>query len=68
VLRHHDDVARREVLQPLVSDHAGGWRVPERARLAVDDRYVLFAAGLLRPHAPVAATRLVSSALREVPR
>jgi uncharacterized protein (TIGR01319 family) len=68
VLRHHDDDARREVLLPLVTDHAGGWRVPERARLTVDDRYVLFAAGLLRPHAPQAAARLVSSALREVPR
>jgi uncharacterized protein (TIGR01319 family) len=68
VLRHHGDDARREVLSPLVSDHAGGWRVPERARLAVDDRYVLFAAGLLREHAPAAAARLVAEGLREVPR
>jgi hypothetical protein len=59
---------RSDVPLPLVSDHPGGWRVPERARPAVDDRYVLFAAGLLRPHAPAAAARFVTSALREVPR
>jgi len=68
VLRHHDDRVRREVLRPLVSDHGGGWRVPERARLAVDERYVLFAAGLLRDDAAAAAARLARSALREVPR
>jgi uncharacterized protein (TIGR01319 family) len=68
VLRHHGQEVRREVLAPLVSDHAGGWRVPERARLAVDDRYVLFAAGLLREHAPAAAARLAGEGLREVPR
>jgi len=68
VLRHHGQEVRREVLAPLVSDHAGGWRVPERARLAVDDRYVLFAAGLLREHALAAAARLAGEGLREVPR
>ena len=68
VLRHHDDRVRRDVLGPLVSDHGGGWRVPERARLAVDDRYALFAAGLLRDDAPAAAARLAQGALREVPR
>ncbi|HKG52257.1 MAG TPA: glutamate mutase L [Actinomycetales bacterium] len=68
VLRHHGDSVRRKVLSPLVSDHGGGWRVPERARLAVDDRYVLFAAGLLRDQAPDAAARLTHDAIREVPR
>ncbi|WP_426565885.1 glutamate mutase L [Angustibacter sp. McL0619] len=68
VLRHHDDAARAQVLAPAVSDHGGGWRVPEQARLAVDDRYVLFAAGLLAPHAPGAAAGLASGSLREVPR
>jgi uncharacterized protein (TIGR01319 family) len=67
VLRHHDDAARGRVLAPAVTDHAGGWRVPEHARLAVDDRYVLFAAGLLADQAPAAAARLVSGSLREVP-
>ncbi len=47
VLRHAGDAGRRRVLAPATSDHAGGWRVPERARTTVDGRYVLFAAGLL---------------------
>jgi uncharacterized protein (TIGR01319 family) len=67
VLRHNADGVRTQVLAPAVRDHAGGWRVPERARLAVDDRYVLFAAGLLAEHEPAAAARLVAGSLREVP-
>jgi uncharacterized protein (TIGR01319 family) len=67
VLRHNDDAVRSRVLRPAVTDHGGGWRVPERARLVVDDRYVLFAAGLLAPEARTAAARLVSGALRDVP-
>jgi uncharacterized protein (TIGR01319 family) len=47
VLRHAGDAGRRRVLAAATSDHAGGWRVPERARTTVDGRYVLFAAGLL---------------------
>jgi hypothetical protein len=68
VLRHHGEQVRRAVLEPLVADHAGGWRVPERARLAVDEGYLLFAAGLLRESAPQAAARLAVAGLREVPR
>ena len=67
VLRHGDDDVRRRVLTPAVTDHAGGWRVPERARLAVDARYVLFAAGLLAERAPRAAAQLVTAHLAEVP-
>ncbi|MGN6301593.1 MAG: glutamate mutase L [Angustibacter sp.] len=67
VLRHHDDGVRARVLRPAVSDFGGGWRVPERARLTVDDRYVLFAAGLLSATAPTAAARLVATALNDVP-
>ena len=61
ILRHGDDAARRQILGPLRGDHAGGWPVPERARLAVDQRYVLFAAGLLAADAPVAAARLATT-------
>jgi uncharacterized protein (TIGR01319 family) len=68
VLRHHGPRVRQEVLEPLVSDHAGGWRVPAGARLAVDQGYLLFAAGLLREHAPAAAARLAGAGLRDVPR
>lgn len=67
VLRHHDDRVRAQVLRAGLTDHAGGWRVPQGARLAVDDRYVLFAAGLLAGAAPVAAAALLSGALRQVP-
>jgi uncharacterized protein (TIGR01319 family) len=61
VLRHADAGPRARVLSPATSDHAGGWRVPETARTCVDERYVLFAAGLLSAQAPVAAARLASS-------
>jgi hypothetical protein len=58
VLRHGDGERRRQVLNPAVTDHAGGWRVPEHAATVVDDRYVLFAAGLLAGEHPQAAGEL----------
>jgi uncharacterized protein (TIGR01319 family) len=63
VLRHGTDAARAAVLGPLLADHGGGWVVPAHARLAVDSHYVMFAAGLLAPHAPVAAARLAAAQL-----
>ena len=66
VLRHADDAGRRLILAPAVTDHGGGWRVPERARLAVDARYVLLAAGLLAAQAPQAAARLATTYLAPV--
>jgi uncharacterized protein (TIGR01319 family) len=63
VLRHGDAATRRQVLAPAVRDLAGGWRVPERARLAVDAGYALFAAGLLAGTAPAAAARLATAGL-----
>jgi uncharacterized protein (TIGR01319 family) len=67
VLRHADDGVRARILAPLLTDHGGGWTVPEHARLTVDARYTLFAAGLLAPHAPAAAARLACSQLTPVP-
>jgi uncharacterized protein (TIGR01319 family) len=61
VLRHNPG-AEDDVLGPLRTDHAGGWTAPERARVAVDRRYVLFAAGLLAGTAPEAATTLARAA------
>jgi uncharacterized protein (TIGR01319 family) len=63
VLRHGSDAVRRRVLGPVIGDHAGGWKVPEHAALAVDERYVLFAAGLLAAHVPAAAARLATEGL-----
>jgi len=63
VLRYADAASRQRILAPAVADHAGGWKVPERARLTVDARYVLFAAGLLAERAPQAAARLAHSVL-----
>jgi uncharacterized protein (TIGR01319 family) len=63
VLRHGGPAAVRFALDPARSDHAGGWRVPERAALAVDARYVLAAAGLLAGENPMAAARLAGTAV-----
>jgi len=63
VLRHAGPDAVRAVLAPAVSDHAGGWRVPEHAALAVDARYVLAAAGLLADEHRLAAARLLAGSL-----
>jgi hypothetical protein len=63
VLRHNPG-AEDDVLGPLRADHVGGWAVPERARVAVDRRYVLFAAGLLAAVAPEAAAALARGAVQ----
>jgi hypothetical protein len=62
VLRHGGPAAREAILRPLLSDHGGGWAVPDRAGLAVDVHAVLFAAGLLAASAPGAATVLARTA------
>lgn len=66
VLRHGSPDLRRDVLAPLLADHGGGWRVPSAARLTVDSRYLLFAAGLLHERHPQAAAALASSGLDAV--
>lgn len=63
VLRHTAARARETILGPLLSDHGGGWTVPDRAALAVDVHSTLFAAGLLAASAPEAAARLARSGL-----
>jgi uncharacterized protein (TIGR01319 family) len=67
VLRHGSSADVRRVLAPALADHAGGWKVPEHAGLAVDSRYVLAAAGLLSEDHPWAAASLVATALRHLP-
>jgi uncharacterized protein (TIGR01319 family) len=58
VLRHNEPAAALEVVRALTTDHGGGWRVPERARVAVDTAYLLFAVGLLAGEHPEAARSL----------
>jgi uncharacterized protein (TIGR01319 family) len=64
VLRHATDEDRRRILAPATSDHGGGWRVPERARTAVDARYVLFAVGLLAGAGETSAARALIQVTR----
>ncbi len=47
VLRHADPPASAAVLQAVLSDVAGGWRLPERARAMLDEQYLLAPIGLL---------------------
>jgi len=63
VLRYADPPALRQILSGATNDLAGGWKLPERAALSVDGRYVLAAAGLLGGRYPQAAARLATGAL-----
>ena len=47
VLRHSSKAEQDNVLQAVISDFSGGWKVPTEASTAVDSSYLLFAAGLL---------------------
>ncbi len=47
VLRHADPTAALSVLGAVLTDYAGGWRLPERARVIVDLQYLLAPIGLL---------------------
>jgi uncharacterized protein (TIGR01319 family) len=67
VFRHADPARLHEMLTPVVSDHAGGWRVPLAPRLTVDERYVIAAAGLLADDHAEAAQALLRDALVTVP-
>lgn len=58
VLRHADAAGRGTVLDAVLHDSGGGWRLPQRARAVVDVHYVLAAAGLLAADHPEAATAL----------
>jgi hypothetical protein len=51
------------VLGAVLADHAGGWKVPRKARSTVDTAYLLFAAGLLAEQQPEVARRVASQIL-----
>jgi len=59
VLRHGRPGVAGRVLAGSVGEVEGGWQLPRRARLTVDQQYVLAAAGLLASQHPEAARRLV---------
>ncbi len=63
VLRHAGGAALTAVLEPAIEDHAGGWKLPESARVVVDRSYVLAAAGLLSVDHPGSAARLLATEL-----
>ena len=60
VLRH-TGAAATGVLDAVLADHGGGWKVPVGARTGVDTAYVLFAAGLLADTHPEVAAALARS-------
>ncbi len=68
VLRHADAAGRESVLAAVLHDTGGGWKLPRRARAAVDVYYVLAAAGLLAADHPRAAAALATRHLPEVVR
>jgi uncharacterized protein (TIGR01319 family) len=66
VFRHADPERLGEMVAPVTTDHAGGWRVPVAPRLTVDRRYVMAAAGLLAADHTDAAAGLLRDALADV--
>ena len=60
VLRHTDAPGRDHVLGAVLTDHAGGWKVPRAAHATVDTAYVVFAAGLLADDVPDVARTLAA--------
>jgi hypothetical protein len=58
-LRHGRPGVAGRVLAGSVGEVEGGWQLPSRARVTVDQQYVLAAAGLLASQHPEAARRLV---------
>jgi uncharacterized protein (TIGR01319 family) len=63
VFRHAAPATLRAVLDPVLTDHAGGWKLPRGPRLTVDQRYVVAAAGLLADDHGDAAAELLRGAL-----
>ncbi|MBR7743658.1 glutamate mutase L [Phycicoccus sp. BSK3Z-2] len=61
VLRHAPPAVSAAVVAAALTDHAGGWRVPDRAGTVLDARYLLFAVGLLADERPVAARALAAA-------
>ncbi len=63
VLRHADPAAALGVLDAVLTDYAGGWRLPERARVLIDRQYLLAPIGLLEMTGRPAAARALAAQL-----
>jgi uncharacterized protein (TIGR01319 family) len=63
VLRHADAAAALGVLDAVLTDYAGGWRLPERARVVIDRQYLLAPIGLLEMSGRPAAARALAAQL-----
>ncbi|MHB1803069.1 MAG: glutamate mutase L, partial [Actinomycetes bacterium] len=63
VFRHADPEDAVAMLVEVLGDVTGGWRLPERARVSVDARSVLAAAGLLAADQAPTAARLLAAEL-----
>jgi uncharacterized protein (TIGR01319 family) len=61
VLRHGRPGVAERIFSGSVGEVEGGWQLPARARVLVDQQYVLAAAGLLAAEHRDAAIRLVES-------
>ena len=66
VFRHARPDALRAMLDPVLTDHAGGWKVPRDPQLTIDRRYVVAAAGLLADDHREAAAGLLGGALAPI--
>src|SRR3954452_17189771 len=67
VLRHGRPGVAARVFAGSVGEVEGGWQLPQRARVTVDQQYVLAAAGLLAREHPETARRLVEQLTQPTP-
>jgi uncharacterized protein (TIGR01319 family) len=67
VLRHGRPGVAERVFAGSVGEVEGGWQLPRRASVTVDQQYVLAAAGLLAHDHPEAARRLVGRLAEKTP-
>jgi uncharacterized protein (TIGR01319 family) len=67
VLRHADPAAAVGVLDAVLTDYAGGWRLPARARVLVDRQYLLAPIGLLEMSGRPDAARALAEELVSTP-
>jgi hypothetical protein len=63
VLRHADPAAAQGILETVLTDYAGGWRLPERARVIIDRQYLLAPIGLLEMSGRSAAAHALAEEL-----